>query len=287
MNTLNQVLHDSGRITTADDVELFWQSWCVDQPTGVIVLLHGLAEHSGRYTETAEFFAQHGWAIYACDLRGHGLSADGHRPGRVHIDNFSDYERDVDAILQLARKNQPNLPCLIMGHSMGGLISLRYAIQHPELLDGAVISSPTLGPHPDARLPGFLDWLVKVISKLSPRLLFPSGLDTSAVSSDPDVVRAYVDDPLVSGKVSARWYTSITGAMAEIQDKAVQLCIPTLLMQSGADRLVDPEITRQWAAMVPAENIEFVEWRGLYHEMLNEPQKDQVRERILAWLQAL
>jgi len=280
-----QFQHDSGRTTTSDHIELFWQSWRPDQPVGVIVLIHGLADHSGRYSETAEYFARQGWAIYACDLRGHGKSSDGHKPGRVHVDDFDDYEWDVDAIRRLARDNNPNLPCVILGHSMGGLISLRYAINHPDLLDGAVISSPALGSHPDTHLPGLLEWLVKIISRLSPRMLFPSDLDTSAVSSDPAVVKAYIDDPLVSEKVSARWYTSITRAMAEVQGKAGDLCIPTLLMQSGADRLVDPKTTRQWAENVPAEYIEFVEWDGLYHEMFNEPQKDQVRARVTDWLQ--
>lgn len=279
--------HDSGRIKTSDQVELYWQSWRPDQPVGMIVLIHGLADHSGRYADTAEYFARHGWAVYACDLRGHGLSSDGHKPGRVHVDGFDDYGRDVDAILQLARQHNQNLTCVILGHSMGGLISLHYAIRHPDLLDGAVISSPALAPHPDTRLPVLLEWLLKIISRLSPRLLFPSDLDTSAVSSDPAVVKAYIDDPLVSQKVSARWYTSITQAMADIQGRAAELSIPALVMQSGADRLVDPNVSRQWAARGRAGKIEFVEWDGLYHEMFNEPQKDRVRARVMDWLKTV
>jgi len=287
VDTLNQVSHDSGRITTSDGVDLFWQSWCPEKPVGVIVLIHGLADHSGRYTSTAEHLTQHDWAIYACDLRGHGLSSDGHKRGRVHVNSFDDYDKDVDAILGLARERCPNLPCVILGHSMGGLISLRYAIRQPDLLDGAVISSPALGSHPDAQPPGFLRFAVRILSLLAPRVLFPSDLDTNAVSRDPEVVRAYIGDALVSEKVSARWYTSITRAMADIQDKATELRIPTLLMQSGADTLVDPVTTQRWAARVPSGNIEFVEWGGLYHEMFNEPEKDKVRARVVDWLQNL
>ena len=280
-----QVCHGSGKTATSDGLELFWQSWRPQQPLGTIVLIHGLAEHSGRYSATAEYFARHGWAIYACDLRGHGLSPDGHNPGRVHVDDFDDYARDVDAILSLARERYPDLPCVILGHSMGGLISLRYAIRYPDALDGAVISSPGLGAHPDAQPPKLLELAVRVLSWLSPRSLFPTDLDSNAISRDPEVVRAYIDDPLVSEKVSARWYTSITRCMADMQDKAKELRIPALLMQSGADTLVDPETTRRWAARVPVENIEFVMWDGLYHEMFNEPEKDQVRARVVDWLQ--
>ena len=254
---------------------------------GVIVLIHGLADHSGRYTSTAEHFARHDWAIYACDLRGHGLSSDGHKRGRVHVNSFDDYDKDVDATLGLARERCPNLPCVILGHSMGGLISLRYAIRHPDLLDGAVVSSPALGSHPDAQPPGFLRFAVRILSLLAPRVLFPSDLDTNAVSRDPEVVRAYIGDGLVSEKVSARRYTSITRAMADIQDKATELRIPTLLMQSGADTLVDPVTTQSWAARIPSGNIEFVEWDGLYHEMFNEPEKDKVRARVVDRLQNL
>ncbi len=287
MDTIGPVRHDSDRITTSDNVELFWQSWRPEQPVGVIVLIHGLADHSGRYAATAEHFAQHGWVIYACDLRGHGLSSDGHKPGRVHVDDFDDYARDVDAILGLAREHHPKLPRVILGHSMGGLISLRYAIANPDVLDGAVITSPTLGAHPDAQLSNLLVLAVRFLSKVSPRMLFPSDLDASAVSSDPEVVKAYIGDALVSDKVSARWYTSFTRAMADIQDDAAELRIPTLLMQSGADTLVDPETTRRWAAKVPATNMEFVVWDGLYHEMFNEPEKDKVRVRVEEWLQKL
>jgi len=287
VETLKQVSHDSGRITASDGVDLFWQSWCPEKPVGVIVLIHGLADHSGRYTSTAEHFAQHDWAIYACDLRGHGLSSDGHKRGRVHVNSFDDYDNDVDAILGLARERRPNLPCVILGHSMGGLISLRYAIRHPDLLDGAVISSPALGSHPDAQPPGILRFAVRILSLLSPRSLFPSDLNTNAVSRDPEVVRAYIDDALVSEKVSARWYVSFTRAMENIQEKATELRIPTLLMQSGADTLVDPETTRRWAAKVPAANMEFVVWDGLFHEMFNEPEKDKVRVRVEEWLKKL
>ena len=282
-----QVSHDSGKITTSDSVELHWQSWQPRQPVGVIVLIHGLADHSGRYTATAEYFAAHGWAIFAVDLRGHGLSSDGHKPGRVHVSHFDDYALDVNAILGLASARCPGLPRVILGHSMGGLVSLRYVIGRPDALDGAVISSPMLAPHPDGRLPKLLALVVGLISRLSPGLLFPTKLDASKVSRDAGVVAAYIDDPLVSGKVSARWYTSANQAMADIQGRAAELHLPTLLMQSGADKLIDPEATRRFAAAIAADNIEFVVWDGLYHEMFNEPEKEMVREHVVSWLKNL
>lgn len=285
MNTKDQtVTNERGTVRTVDGLDLFWQCWLANDPTGVIVLIHGLADYSGRYSETAQYFTQQGWSVYACDLRGHGRSPDGHKPGRVHVDAFSDYAHDVAAILALAKQRKPGLPHIILGHSMGGLISLRYALDHPDELDGAVLSSPALGTHPDARPPAVLNLLVRVLVHIYPRMFFPSDLDTAAISRDPKVVSTYIDDPLVSEKVSARWYVEITRAIADIQGRAAELKIPTLLMQSGADKLVDPQAAGRWAAQAPAEHLEYKVWDDLYHEMFNEPEKDQVRVRVRDWL---
>jgi lysophospholipase len=278
------VHYKRGRMTTADQLDLVWQAWIPPQPHGVILIVHGLAEHSGRYQETAEYFSASGWAVYACDLRGHGLSPDSPKSGRVHVNRFSDYFNDVDALLGLAKNNHDDLPLFILGHSMGGLISIAYALSHPGRLDGAIISSPALGTHPEFKPPLLLKLLVSILSRLAPRLLVDSALDVSAISRDPNVVQDYIDDPLVSRKVSARWYSEIMKAMKRVHDQAASLQVPMLLMQSGADRLVDPGAPRQWADAAPDSLVELVTWEGLYHEMLNEPEKDRVRTRILDWL---
>lgn len=270
---------------TEDGLELHCRSWTPPGPRGVIVIVHGLAEHGGRYRETAAFFASRGWAVLAGDLRGHGRSPD---PAgrRVHVGRFSDYFYDVDAFLGAARDACPGVPIFLLGHSMGGLIAISYVLRNPSGLAGAVISSPALEAHPEFRPPLLLRLLVGLLSRLAPRKLFPSDLDTNALSRDPEVVSAYLDDPLVSGKVSARFYAEMMNAMQRIREQADALAIPMLLMQSGADRLVDPDAPARWAASAPPGRIEFVRWEGYYHEMFNEPEKDAVRERTLGWLNA-
>jgi len=278
------IAHHTDMIKTSDGLELFSHSWVPRQAAGVILIVHGLAEHGGRYADTARYLAGTGWAVYACDLRSHGLSPDGHRPGRVHVDDFSDYALDVDALLNLARDRHPDLPPVILGHSMGGLIALSYALDHPDSLAGAIISSPALGTHPDFQPPLALKLMVTVLSRLAPRALFSSGLDTNAISRDPAVIQAYVSDPLVSEKVSARWYGTMMKAISDANSRAASLRIPMLLMQSGEDVLVDPAAPGRWAAAALPNLVDLVVWDGLYHEMLNEPEKDQVRARISAWL---
>jgi alpha-beta hydrolase superfamily lysophospholipase len=273
-----------GRVQTVDQLDLVWQSWAPETPRGVVIIIHGLAEHGGRYHETAGFLSTKGWAVYACDLRAHGLSPDPPKAGRVHVNRFTDYAHDVDAMIGLVQIHHAGLPVFILGHSMGGLIAISYALEKPEALAGAIISSPALGTHPEFKPPLFLKIMVGILSRLAPRLLVDSGLDTQAICRDPQVVQAYIDDPLVSQKVSARWYSEITRAMKRAHKNAGSLRIPMLLMQSGADRLVDPAAPGRWAGLTPPGLVELVQWEGLYHEMLNEPEKGQVRARILEWL---
>lgn len=277
--------HQRGRVRTADGLDLVWRSWLPESPRGVIVIIHGLAEHSGRYQDTAQFLSANGWAVYACDLRAHGLSPDPPKAQRVHVKHFADYFMDVDALLSLARKKHEGLPVFILGHSMGGLISISYALEKPQGLAGAIISSPALGTHPDFKPPLFLKLMVSILSRLAPRMLVPSDLDTQAISRDPDVVKAYIDDPLVSQKISARWYGEIIKAMKKANRNAATLKIPMLLMQSGEDRLVDPAAPARWANAAPSGLVEPVLWEGLYHEMFNEPEKQQVWARMEDWLE--
>lgn len=271
---------------TADGLQLYCRAWAPADPVGVVVIVHGLAEHGGRHGETAAFLARNGWAVYAGDLRGHGRSPDMPGAGRVHVNRFTDYFLDVAALTGLARTHHPRLPLYLLGHSMGGLITLSYVLEKPQGLAGAVISSPALGVHPDFKPPAILRLLVRVLDRLAPRLRFPSDLDTEAISRDPNVVRAYIEDPLVSRKVSARWYAEILRAMDRAHAHAGQLQLPVLLMQSGSDRLVDPAAPARWAEAAPAGRVERVNWEGLYHEMFNEPEKSEVRGRTLEWLQA-
>jgi len=273
-----------GHCTTADGLELYWRSWVPPTPRGIVVIVHGLAEHGGRYQEAADSLATRGFAVYAGDLRGHGRSQDIPGAGRVHVGRFTDYFHDVEAFINLAREHHGGLPLFLLGHSMGGLITISYVLHRPEALSGAIISSPALGTHPEFKPPAALRMLVSVLDRLAPRLRFPSDLDTQAISRDPRVVQAYLEDPLVSKKVSARWYAELMRAIARAHANAHTLRIPMLLMQSGSDRLVDPAAPARWAKAAPAGKVELVNWDGLYHEMFNEPEKTQVQRRVIDWL---
>lgn len=273
----------SGTIERSDAPELFWRAM-VPSDAGdraqTLVFVHGLAEHSGRYRYPFDYFSGLGWPCYALDLRGHGRSGG----RRVHIRRFSDYLDDVDAVLELVRTQRPAAPVFLIGHSMGGVVSILYALERGEQLAGLVLSSPGLRAHPASAPSSFLLFLGRMASIVAPGLHFSSGLDPTFVSLNTEVVDSYRADPLVTSKVSARWATEFLAAQKRCTRSAAELKVPTLVMQSGDDQLVDPEATQSWAERLPTASADFHLWPGFFHEMLNEPERLQVFEKIEAWI---
>jgi len=269
-----------GRVTTEDGVSIFCRSWVPTEPKATIVIVHGLAEHSGRFETPARFFAERGIAAHAFDQRGHGRS-----PGlRVHVSSFDEYRRDLRAAIALARLPHPGQPLFLMGHSQGGLVASTYALREPAGLAGLVLSSPFLGLAERSRPSSFLAVTARVLAALRPEALFPNRLDPALLSRDPAVGAAYAADPLVSHTVSAGWYLAAKRALADAHERAASLRVPTLVLYAGADALVDPEATARWIDEAPREQVEAVRYDGLYHEILNAPEKDDVFRRMAAWI---
>ncbi len=275
--------HSEGWIESNDGNRLFWRRSSPDvEATAVMLFVHGLAEHSGRYSHVMEHFADRGFDCWAFDYRGHGKS-----PGpRVHVNRFDEFLTDLEAVHHLVRENSPGRPLFLIGHSQGGLISLRYTLAHPEDLTGTVVSSPFLGVHPDSRPNAFLRLLAKLLSAVAPRLMLSKPPDASLLSRDPEIGEAYLADPLTSYSVSARWFTEVMAAHCDTLERAGTLQTQTLVMQSGADRLADPAATRTWVNAAPPDLVDSVEWEGFYHEMFNEFGKERVFDRLEDWLRS-
>lgn len=270
-----------GWCETGDGLALRFRAWRPRDARAVLLVLHGLAEHSGRYLHVGARFAAAGYAVYALDFRGHGQS-----PGpRVHVAAFDEFVDDVDALRAAAEARHPGRPLVLVGHSQGGLVALRYVLTRPAGVAAAILSSPLLGVHPAIRASFGLVVLARALSVLWPGVLLPNRVDASLLSHDPEVGRAYDADPLVSHRVSPRWFTSVTLAMRQVHERAPHLALPLLLMVSGADRIVDPEAALRFAARAPKDELELVLWEGLYHEMFNEPEREAVFVRMEAWLE--
>lgn len=276
--------HEEGTLATDDGLDLYWQSWQPPgTPEGVLLFVHGLAEHSGRYLNPVRHFVARGWTCFGFDYRGHGKS-----PGpRVHINSFDEFLDDLAEGHRLVKIRHPNQKIIVVGHSQGGLLSLLYAEQNPERLDGVVVSSPFLGIHPDSRPSPVLTATSRFLSRVAPKMMFSKVANPAFLSRDPEVEKNYLDDPLVSDQVSVRWAVSVMDAQQKALSEASLMTIPALVMQAGDDRLADPEATRTWVASAPGDLVDYVEWDGYYHELFNEPLLDRrlVFDTMESWLQ--
>jgi alpha-beta hydrolase superfamily lysophospholipase len=276
------VVRSQGRLISADGTSLGLRSWVPAEPRAALAVVHGLAEHAQRYGALAVWLAQRGFAVHAVDLRGHGES-----PGpRVHVDSFQEFVADAAALRAHVAGRHPALPHLLLGHSMGGLVALLSAHANGSGLRGLVLSSPLLGVHPALRPGPVLRLGTRLLLAVAPRLLLPMGPPAAGVSRDPQVVKWYVSDPLVSRRISAGWYAALEAAQATARAAAPGWSVPTLVMAAGEDRLVDASASAAWVSRAPRDVVQARPWPDLYHEIFNEPEREEVYAVLLAFLES-
>ncbi len=248
-----------------------------DAPT--LLIVHGYAEHMGRYAHVMQWAAQRGWHACGVDLRGHGRS-EGHR---AHVDRFEEYLDDVGALLDWHEARGGATPW-VLGHSMGGLVAVHLGLNAPRRVAGVVLSSPALGfalPVPAPKRA-----LAHLLSRVWPTFSLPTGIPPAVLTHDEAIVHAYEVDPLVARKATARWYTEMLRAQAVAFEAAPRFSLPLLALQAGDDRLVDARATRRFVDSVGSEDTRYVEFPGMYHEILNEVERDRVFAELGAWLDA-
>ncbi|MEA2450675.1 MAG: acylglycerol lipase [Thermoleophilaceae bacterium] len=269
--------HQEGALPGVEGVRIFHQSWRPQAVRAVVVLAHGASEHSGRYEWTAERLAERGYATYALDHRGHGRSEG----VRAYIDRMDNAVADLDALVHIAAGDQADVPVFLLGHSMGGCVALAYAIAHQDKLDGLLLSAP-VAVLEAASLPTRVAG--QVLSVIAPRLgVFD--IDSTAVSRDPEVVRAYDADPLnYHGKLPARTVAELASTVARFPEALPRLTLPLLVMHGTADRLVPPAASDLVNERVGSEDKTYLRYPDLFHEILNEPERDQVVGDIADWL---
>jgi alpha-beta hydrolase superfamily lysophospholipase len=274
------VKHQEGFFKGFRDANIYYQCWLPEsQPKAVLLTVHGLAEHSGRYLNLVNHFVPLGYAVYGIDHLGHGKS-DG---TRVYVKRFDDYTNTLKVYFDMICRWQPDKPIFLVGHSMGGLISAVYLLDHQAELAGAVLSG-ALVKVPSNITPTTL-LLGKMLSALIPKLGLLR-LDANGVSRDPVVVKAYVSDPLVhTGKITARLSAEMLKAMQVVSSQASEITLPIMIVQGSADKLVDPAGAQMLYNTVGSADKEIRIYDGLCHEVFNEPEHDKVLQDIEIWLE--
>lgn len=236
-----------------------------------MVLVHGIGEHSGRYEHVGAAFATAGIDVLAYDQRGFGRTGG----QRAHVQSFDEYIDDLEPLV--AQQRSLDLPLILMGHSLGGLVATTYLVSDRPQPDLAVLSSPALA----AEVPAWQRVMAPALGTLIPKLRVPADFDGSILSRDEQVQRAYEDDPLRESASTARLGREILKAMSSTSELLARLRVPTYVFHGSADMLVPP------AASEPLGELTGVTrrvWDGLRHECLNEPEGDEVIAAIVAWL---
>ena len=268
-----------GSFQSGSGANIFYRSWAPAEPRAVLLLAHGLAEHSGRYGDFASFFADAGIATYALDFPGHGRS-DGKRG---HIRDFQEYTDALGTLLSSAREAHPDIPFVLFGHSMGGLITADFLLQHQSEFVAAVLTGAAIqSPQQPSSIVLFVN---RVIASVMPRLGVLR-MDASGISRDPQVISDYENDPLVyRGKATAGLVTALISAMKRVVENATSIRLPLLIMHGSVDSLTAVEGSKLLHDSISSEDKKIVIYDGLYHEILNEPERKNVMEDILGWLE--
>jgi acylglycerol lipase len=272
--------HIEGHREIAPGRSAYWQAWLPpDRARAIVVIVHGLHEHSARYAHVGTRLAGAGFAVYAADHRGHGRS----NGRRANIERMTLIVNDLSSFTRFATERHPGLPMFMVGHSLGGLIALQYATEPGTSLDGLVLSGPlvevTVGSALHRRL-------AEVLSALVPDLRVAALNAEEKISRDPEVVRSYREDPLVyRGKIKARTGAEILATTEGLPTRLPQLAVPLLILHGTDDRICAPAGSAMVHDWVSSPDKTVRRYQDLYHEVFNEPERDEVLTDLVRWLE--
>jgi len=247
---------------------------------GVIIITHGMGEHSMRYLEMVDFYTNEGYTVISFDIRGHGLSEGkrGHTPG------FEFLMDDIERVYTQVMKDYPSLPIFLFGHSMGGNLVLNFLLRKPNSICGAIVTGAylKLGFEP----PKWKIILAKLSSSIWPTLSQPTELELDALSRNKEVIRKYENDELVHDRITSAFFINVHFAGRYVIDNANEIKTPLLVMHGMEDRLTSPKGSQEFASNA-GENVHLKMWDGLYHELHNEPEKQEVFHYEMDWMNKL
>jgi acylglycerol lipase len=267
------------RFIGSEGLTLFRRAWRPEgMPRAVLVNLHGLGDHSGLYPMVGDYFVPRGFAVHAPDLRGNGQSLG----QRGYVDSWSEFRGDLDCFLALVRQEEGNLPLFLMGNSLGALVVLDYAQQHPQGLRGVIAVAPPLGR---LGVPGPLLALGALLSRVWPRFSLQTGMDLAGLSRDPAAMARVLADPLFHRRGTARLSTEVRDTIARLNAEAPSFPLPLLILHGSADRMVPPEGSRGYIQRVGHPDKQLLEYPGAYHGLLGDLNGAEVLRDMEEWIE--
>ncbi|MCP3997191.1 MAG: alpha/beta hydrolase [bacterium] len=261
----------TSQLMAHDGLGLLIRHWDCDEAKAHVVLVHGLGEHSGRYDHVGSFLSDAGFAVTSYDQRGHGASGG----ERVDLESFSEYLDDLELVIGEVGRD---VPVVVYGHSMGGLIAASYGMSDRPQPEMYVLSAPALA----AEVPTPLKLAAKVLSRVRPTMRLANSIDGEQLSRDPAVGEKYFADPLVESRTTTRFGAEFLAQMSSIRDDYHRLGRPTLVIHGADDELVPPYASAPLAAL---DNVERKLFAGLRHEIHNEPEQGEVLGFVVSWLE--
>lgn len=266
---------------SSDGLDIFAQGWePVTAPKAIICLVHGVGEHSSRYAHVGEAFCKEGFVLFGADLRGHGRSGG----PQGHFPSIEAVMKDIDLLFEQARSRYPGVPLILYGHSLGGILVLHYGLKRKPEIKGVIATSPAL--HSALENQPAKIMAAKVLGTLIPGLALASGLNVNAVSRDKKVVEDYIKDPLNHNKISVGFGKIMLGVVKWTLEHAAEFPVPLLLMHGENDSIAYPSSSKEFAANL-GDKCKLVLWKGGYHEMHNEPEKEEVFRTMTGWINSL
>ncbi len=271
----------SGFFKAPDNLRLFWRTFIPYRPRAVIGLVHGYADHSGRYLKTLRHFAGMGYAVHAFDYRGHGQS-DGRRG---HIDNFSEYLGDLQAFVDKIRAESRGQKLFLLAHSHGSLLAIRYALDHAELPEfgGAVLSGSYLKL---ALTPPKIKIVAaQVVGSVIPWMPVKNELTSDMLTHDVEVQKATDQDPLYNRTTTPRWFNESNRVQLEVLARAPEFKWPSLFLHGREDPIASLDAARSFYERAGSADKQLIVYEGFRHEVLNEVEHERVWHDIAEWLE--
>lgn len=262
-------------------LRLHYRTREVENARAALIVVHGLFEHSRRYEELAAYMAGHGISCFLLDIRGHG-SSEGRRG---HVRSFDVLLQDLDRFRrEVQGLVSPDLPLFLLGHSLGGLIAVRYLEEYDPMFRGAIITSPWLGTVVPA--PRWQIITASILNHIMPAFPFPFRLDPDDLSHDPERVADYRTDPLIHSTITPRLFAETSSAIELAVRRGDRIAAPVLFLLAGDDRIVDTARSMAFARDLAADRVDTELLEGRYHEILQEPERTATMARIRDWIEA-